>query len=470
MKLKALIACVAGLVLMTGTANAAGTARVVEFSLAPQAPAALPSAEVPNDARSLRLPDDFTTPPAFRQQLSFPALQGIWQRAGSAYGIPWQVLASINRIESNFGQNMGPSSAGAVGWMQFMPSTWVRWGMDADGDGVSDPWNPEDAVFSAARYLAAAGGTTDIPRAIFAYNHAQWYVDEVLAGARVYASGDGALTFTSTQPQVEVQAAETALANAEGLVDQARRVAGRLARQEARLRVRADAAQLLTQRLALEREAAQAGFEHADAVAEVEQLAGEVTAASDALEAARQGALTASVSPDAAGLAPSFSGDYVFPVAGGAQSISVGHTHHDYPAADIAAPDGTPLFALTDGVVVDAYPQGSGNCGIGLTMQAGDGRQWTYCHMSRLEPSVAPGAPLVAGASVGLVGSTGHSTGPHLHLQLQPATSYPQDEPWFQAFAGTAFTWQDAPRGGGAGLVFAVVDEPEPVSFFHSGS
>ena len=71
--------------------------------------------------------------------------------------MPWNVLAAINKIESNFGRNMGPSSAGAIGWMQFMPSTWLRWGTDADGNGIADPWNPVDAVYSAARYLAASG-------------------------------------------------------------------------------------------------------------------------------------------------------------------------------------------------------------------------------------------------------------------------------------------------------------------------
>jgi hypothetical protein len=57
--------------------------------------------------------------------MSFEALRGIWQAAGNAYGIPWQVLAAINKVETNFGQNLGPSSAGAIGWMQFMPSTWA---------------------------------------------------------------------------------------------------------------------------------------------------------------------------------------------------------------------------------------------------------------------------------------------------------------------------------------------------------
>lgn len=110
----------------------------------------------------------------------------LWQQAGSEYGIPWQILEAINKIESNFGRNLGPSSAGAIGWMQFMPATWARWGYDANHDGVADPSNPTDAIFSAARYLVAAGAHTDLPGAIYAYNHAWWYVDEVLGLARQY--------------------------------------------------------------------------------------------------------------------------------------------------------------------------------------------------------------------------------------------------------------------------------------------
>lgn len=110
----------------------------------------------------------------------------IWQQAGATYGIPWQILEAINKIESNNGRNQGPSSAGAIGWMQFMPATWTRWGYDANHDGVADPSNPDDAIFSAARYLDAAGARTDLPRAIYAYNHAWWYVDEVLRLAQRY--------------------------------------------------------------------------------------------------------------------------------------------------------------------------------------------------------------------------------------------------------------------------------------------
>jgi hypothetical protein len=69
--------------------------------------------------------------------------------------------------------------------MQFMPATWAMYGVDANRDGQKDPFNPVDAVFAAARYLSAAGADKDLRRAIFAYNHADWYVDSVLMRAQV---------------------------------------------------------------------------------------------------------------------------------------------------------------------------------------------------------------------------------------------------------------------------------------------
>ena len=86
-----------------------------------------------------------------------------------------------------------------------------------------------------------------------------------------------------------------------------------------------------------------------------------------------------------------------------------------------------------------------GRCGIGILLQTPDGIHWLYCHLSQRDPAVLPGAVLSAGQWVGLVGSTGDATGPHLHLALKPETSYPQEMTWFQEFAGTAFAWQDAP-------------------------
>jgi hypothetical protein len=123
--------------------------------------------------------DQFTIP---------PFLLPIYQACGTQYGIPWEVLAGINRIETAFGTNLNVSTAGAVGWMQFMPSTWEMYGVDANNDGRKDPYNPVDAICAAARYLRAAGGSEDLRRGIFAYNHADWYVDEVLLYAKQYGN------------------------------------------------------------------------------------------------------------------------------------------------------------------------------------------------------------------------------------------------------------------------------------------
>ena len=105
-------------------------------------------------------------------------------------GMSWTVLAAIGQIESGDGANNGPSSAGALGPMQFMPATWAEWGINGFGPpGPPDIMNPLDAIPSAARMLCAAGAGTPatLRGAIFAYNHATWYVDEVLALAGEYA-------------------------------------------------------------------------------------------------------------------------------------------------------------------------------------------------------------------------------------------------------------------------------------------
>jgi hypothetical protein len=120
----------------------------------------------------------------------------LFQQSAALYcpGMSWTVLAAIGQIESGDGANNGPSSAGALGPMQFMPGTWQAWGITAFGEpGPPNVMDPYDAVPSAARYLCAAGGGTPsgLPGAIFAYNHADWYVAEVLALARQYAQAYG---------------------------------------------------------------------------------------------------------------------------------------------------------------------------------------------------------------------------------------------------------------------------------------
>ncbi len=114
-----------------------------------------------------------------------PFLLPIYQAAGIQYGVRWEVLAAINEIETDYGRNLNVSTAGALGWMQFMPATWEQYGVDANDDAKRDPYNPVDAIFASARYLKAAGAATDIRKAIFAYNHADWYVDSVLMRARL---------------------------------------------------------------------------------------------------------------------------------------------------------------------------------------------------------------------------------------------------------------------------------------------
>ena len=118
----------------------------------------------------------------------------LFQESAARYcpGLSWTVLAAIGQIESADGQNEGPSTAGALGPMQFLPSTWRIWGTDGFGDtGTPNIMNPFDAVPSAARLLCADGaasGGQSLRTAIFDYNHATWYVDEVLTLAGEYAA------------------------------------------------------------------------------------------------------------------------------------------------------------------------------------------------------------------------------------------------------------------------------------------
>src|SRR5438445_10978179 len=112
----------------------------------------------------------------------------IYQAAAEQYGVPWQILAAINEVETNYGADLSVSSAGAVGWMQFMPATWLQYGVDALDAGYADPYNPVDAVFAAARYLRAAGAPKDLRAAILAYNHSNAYLESVLLRAKLISS------------------------------------------------------------------------------------------------------------------------------------------------------------------------------------------------------------------------------------------------------------------------------------------
>ncbi len=122
-------------------------------------------------------------------------LVGVYQSAAATCpGLDWTILAAIGKIESNHGRSTlpgvrsGENSAGAGGPMQFLAATWAAYGVDGNHDGVADRYNPVDAIYGAAHYLCAngAGDPRQLRGAIFRYNHANWYVEEVLAQAGRY--------------------------------------------------------------------------------------------------------------------------------------------------------------------------------------------------------------------------------------------------------------------------------------------
>ena len=136
------------------------------------------------------------------------SLLAIYEQAAGSYQLGpsgWAYLAAINEIETNFGHNLSTSTAGAVGWMQFMPATWARYQVSADPakpGAPPDPDDPWDAIFAAARYLNASGAPGDWQAALYAYNHAGWYVAQAGQLAQHYAqtAGSAVLATGAAQP------------------------------------------------------------------------------------------------------------------------------------------------------------------------------------------------------------------------------------------------------------------------------
>jgi cell wall-associated NlpC family hydrolase len=123
----------------------------------------------------------------------------LYEQAGLAFDVPWSLLAGIGKVECDHGRNPDPAcwqegetnSAGAGGPMQFLAGTWAQYGLDGDNDGEANRWDPADAIVSAANFLKSNGASDDIPAAVFAYNHSQAYVQQVLAWANLYANAYG---------------------------------------------------------------------------------------------------------------------------------------------------------------------------------------------------------------------------------------------------------------------------------------
>lgn len=108
----------------------------------------------------------------------------IYKAAGEKFGVDWYVLASIHHIETDYSRiKVMVSSVGAIGHMQFMPSTFDYYAIDGNGDGRISAWNLQDSIFTAANYLSKSGYKKDVRKAIWHYNHADWYVNDVLETA-----------------------------------------------------------------------------------------------------------------------------------------------------------------------------------------------------------------------------------------------------------------------------------------------
>ena len=122
---------------------------------------------------------------AYANAAPLSSLRSFYLEAQRRYGVDASYLASINFIESKFGRVNGPSSAGAVGPMQFLPSTWTEYGQ---GGNINDP---HDAILAAARYLQHNGAPYNMRNAIWHYNNSFDYVDSVEAFARAYRSNPG---------------------------------------------------------------------------------------------------------------------------------------------------------------------------------------------------------------------------------------------------------------------------------------
>jgi cell wall-associated NlpC family hydrolase len=133
----------------------------------------------------------------------------LYQEAGLAFDVPWEVLAGIGKVECDHGQNPDPAcwkkgatnAAGAGGPMQFLATTWQTYRIAASGNGTPDRWNPADAILSAGNFLESNGAPDNIDAAAFAYNHSNSYVQQVLAWANLYANANGSSAAGSQQPR-----------------------------------------------------------------------------------------------------------------------------------------------------------------------------------------------------------------------------------------------------------------------------
>ena len=146
-------------------------------------------------SRSATIHGRYTPHPSAFARRTIPAayLHEYW-RAAEEYGLNWAKLAAVGQIESDQGRSaaagvsQGTNYAGAAGPAQFLGTTWARYGVDADGRGAINPYDPADAITAMAAYLKASGAPEHWRVALFAYNHSTGYVDAVLSLSRLYVA------------------------------------------------------------------------------------------------------------------------------------------------------------------------------------------------------------------------------------------------------------------------------------------
>lgn len=295
----------------------------------------------------------------------------IYKAAGEKYDVPWNLLAGVHRVETVFSTigNM-TSPVGAIGHMQFMPLTWLGWsypgdrlgnanvpksiltspakikeyggyGRDANGDGKADPYDLEDAIHSAAYYLSENGiKDGNIRKAVFAYNHADWYVEEVLGFADAYVSGYREVK-NSPKPLAEI-------------ID--------------------------------------------------------------------------GISWPAPGI-KGISSDYGYrthPVTGEKTSFHAGIDFSLPGSSDL----GMPIVAFRSGVVKHAGWKGT--LGKAVIIDHGDGMESSYGHLNKIR--ISKGAKVESGQRVGDLGTTGRSTGPHLHFSVRINGDHVNPKKYLKAF------------------------------------
>ncbi|MBO3750809.1 bifunctional lytic transglycosylase/C40 family peptidase [Streptosporangiaceae bacterium NEAU-GS5] len=145
-----------------------------------------------------------------------------YKKSAQKIGIQWEVLAGIGKRETDHGRSKlpgvssGTNYAGAAGPMQFLISTWGGkakmkipstfngYASDGDDDGIGDVYNPADAILGAARMLKRNGAPDDLRKAIFAYNHANWYVDQVLEFAKKYTENGQIEVLPDADPACDI--------------------------------------------------------------------------------------------------------------------------------------------------------------------------------------------------------------------------------------------------------------------------